>query len=120
MVRQLNWDCAFLRNISPFVCPNHQSAEKRFGWPQGNAPAIMIHDEAANLIDRKDPAHMATTVAAPLRLGLADHGRKMTLEEFREADEENGYRYELARGVLEVSEVNTSRTACSNTGSSTP
>jgi hypothetical protein len=81
MVRQLNWDCAFLRNISPFVCPNHQSTEKRFGWPRLNAPALMIHDEAANLIDRKDPAHMATTVAAPLRLGLADHGRKMTLDE---------------------------------------
>jgi Uma2 family endonuclease len=65
----------------------------------------MIHDEAANLIDRKDPAHMATTVAAPLRLGPADHGRTMSLEEFRDADEEAGYRYELARGVLEVSEV---------------
>jgi Uma2 family endonuclease len=48
---------------------------------------------------------MATTVAAPLRIGLADHGRNMTLEEFREAEEEDGYRYELARGVLEVSEV---------------
>ena len=48
---------------------------------------------------------MATTVAAPLRIGLADHGRTMTLEEFREAEEEDGYRYELARGVLEVSEV---------------
>ena len=29
----------------------------------------------------------------------------MTLEEFREADVEEGYRYELARGVLEVTEV---------------
>ena len=40
-----------------------------------------------------------------LRLGPADHGRKMTLEEFREADAEEGYRYELARGLLEVVEV---------------
>ena len=40
-----------------------------------------------------------------LRLGPADHGRRMTLEEFREADSEEGYRYELARGVLEVVEV---------------
>jgi Uma2 family endonuclease len=64
-----------------------------------------IHDEAANLIDRKEPAHMATTVAVPLRIGLADHGRTMTLEEFREVEEADGYRYELARGVLEVSEV---------------
>jgi Uma2 family endonuclease len=29
----------------------------------------------------------------------------MTLEEFRDAEEEEGYRYELARGVLEVTEV---------------
>ena len=29
----------------------------------------------------------------------------MTLEEFREAEELDGYRYELARGVLEVTEV---------------
>ena len=40
-----------------------------------------------------------------IRIGPADHGRRMTLEEFREADEEPGYRYELARGVLEVTEV---------------
>ena len=44
-----------------------------------------------------------TTVG--LQIGPADHGRKMTLEEFREADAEEGYRYELARGVLEVVEV---------------
>src|SRR5215210_6877066 len=40
-----------------------------------------------------------------LRIGPADHGRAMTLEEFLEAEEEPGYRYELARGVLEVTEV---------------
>jgi Uma2 family endonuclease len=40
-----------------------------------------------------------------LRIGPADHGRAMTLEEFREAEEQPGYLYELARGVLEVSEV---------------
>jgi Uma2 family endonuclease len=45
---------------------------------------------------------MATTA---IRIGPADHGRAMTLEEFREADEELGYRYELARGVLEVEEI---------------
>ena len=45
------------------------------------------------------------TVATPLRIGLADHGRALTLEEFLEAEETEGYRYELARGVLEVSEV---------------
>jgi Uma2 family endonuclease len=45
---------------------------------------------------------MATTTT---RIGPADHGRAMTLEEFGDADEEAGYRYELARGVLEVTEV---------------
>jgi Uma2 family endonuclease len=46
---------------------------------------------------------MATVKA--IRIGPADHGRKMTLEEFMEADVEEGYRYELARGVLEVIEI---------------
>src|SRR5262249_42195585 len=40
-----------------------------------------------------------------LRIGPANHGRPMTLDEFLEAEEEPGYHYELARGVLEVSEV---------------
>ncbi len=39
------------------------------------------------------------------QIGPADHGRKMTLEEFREAEEQPGYCYELARGVLEVIEI---------------
>ena len=34
------------------------------------------------------------------RLGPLDRGRIMTLDEFREADEEPGYLYELARGVV--------------------
>jgi Uma2 family endonuclease len=40
-----------------------------------------------------------------LRIGPADQGRKMTLQEFWDAEEETGYLYELARGVLEVSEI---------------
>jgi Uma2 family endonuclease len=49
---------------------------------------------------------MATaTITAPLRIGPADHGRRMTLQEFLDADVEEGYRYELARGVLEVNQV---------------
>src|SRR4051795_1156769 len=40
-----------------------------------------------------------------LRIGPADHGRRMSLDEFRDAEEEPGYRYELARGVLEVIEI---------------
>ena len=39
------------------------------------------------------------------RIGPADHGRKMSLEEFLEAEEQPGYLYELARGVVEVSGV---------------
>ncbi len=39
------------------------------------------------------------------RLGPLDHGRRMTLGEFREADAEEGYRYELSRGVVEVTKV---------------
>jgi Uma2 family endonuclease len=42
---------------------------------------------------------------ATLRLGPADHGRAMTLREYLDADVEEGYRYELARGVLEVTNV---------------
>lgn len=39
------------------------------------------------------------------RLTAADHGRPMTLAEFLEADLEEGHRYELARGVVEVTKV---------------
>jgi Uma2 family endonuclease len=45
------------------------------------------------------------STATQHRLSLADHGRRMTLQEFLDADEGDGYRYELARGVLEVTEV---------------
>src|SRR4051812_49008780 len=48
--------------------------------------------------------HMAT-ITTSLRIGLADHGRMMTLEEFLEAEEAEGYCFELARGELEVTEV---------------
>lgn len=44
------------------------------------------------------------TVATRL-LGPADHGERMSLDEFEQADVDLGYHYELARGVLEVSEV---------------
>lgn len=36
------------------------------------------------------------------RIGPADHGRPMALEEFAVADGEPGYLYELARGVINV------------------
>ncbi len=49
-------------------------------------------------------AEMSTTLT---RLGPCDHGRKMSLEEFQRADADvaPGYRYELARGVVEVTKV---------------
>lgn len=46
---------------------------------------------------------MATVT--PLRIGPADHGRAMTAQEFIDAEEDTRYNYELARGVLEVSEI---------------
>ena len=39
------------------------------------------------------------------RIGPADHGQKMTFDEFIEADFEEGWLYELARGVIDVTEV---------------
>jgi len=47
---------------------------------------------------------MAATTT-PDRIGPGDNGRAMTLAELQEAEVEDGYRYELARGVLEVTEV---------------
>jgi Uma2 family endonuclease len=46
---------------------------------------------------------MATTTA--IRLGPADHGRRMSLAEFIDAEAEDGFMYELARGVVVVTEV---------------
>ena len=45
------------------------------------------------------------TIATPVRIGLADRGRRMTLDEYLEAEVEEGFRYELAAGVLEVTQV---------------
>jgi Uma2 family endonuclease len=42
---------------------------------------------------------------ATRRIGPADHGRKMSLKEFIKADFEEGWLYELARGVIDVTEV---------------
>lgn len=39
------------------------------------------------------------------RLTPLDHGRVMTLEDFRAAEAEEGYRYELARGVVEATKI---------------
>jgi Uma2 family endonuclease len=39
------------------------------------------------------------------RIGPADHGQRMTLDQFIEADVEEGWLYELARGVIDLTEV---------------
>ena len=42
---------------------------------------------------------------ASIKVGPADHGRLMSLAEFDHADVQEGYRYELGRGVIVVSDV---------------
>ena len=44
-------------------------------------------------------------VATPAHIGPAESGRRMSISELQEAEVEEGYRYELERGVLEVTEV---------------
>ncbi|HEV3167214.1 MAG TPA: Uma2 family endonuclease [Isosphaeraceae bacterium] len=39
------------------------------------------------------------------KIGPADHGQRMGLDEFITADFEEGWRYELARGVIQVVEI---------------
>src|SRR5947209_17121264 len=39
------------------------------------------------------------------KIGPADHGRHMTLNEFEHAEVQEGYLYELGRGVISVSDV---------------
>ena len=47
----------------------------------------------------------ATRPARKIRIGPADHGRRMTLDAFVKADFQEGWLYELARGVVEVTEI---------------
>jgi Uma2 family endonuclease len=46
-----------------------------------------------------------TFAAIKTRIGPADHGRRMSLAAFDEAEIEEGHHYELDRGVIAVSEV---------------
>jgi len=39
------------------------------------------------------------------KVGPADHGRRMSLQEFEHAEVEEGYHYELSRGIITVSDV---------------
>jgi Uma2 family endonuclease len=47
----------------------------------------------------------ATRSSRKLHIGPADHGRRMSLAEFIKAEWQEGWLYELARGVVEVTEV---------------
>jgi Uma2 family endonuclease len=40
-----------------------------------------------------------------VKIGPADHGRRMSLEEFEHAKVQEGYLYELSRGIITVSDV---------------
>ncbi len=40
-----------------------------------------------------------------IKIGPADHGRRMSLAEFEHAEVQEGYHYELSRGVITVSDV---------------
>ena len=40
-----------------------------------------------------------------IHIGPEDHGRRMSLDDFERAIAQDGYGYELAKGVIEVSEV---------------
>jgi Uma2 family endonuclease len=40
-----------------------------------------------------------------VKIGPADHGRKMSLAEFEHAQVQEGYLYELSRGIITVSDV---------------
>jgi Uma2 family endonuclease len=42
---------------------------------------------------------------AAIKVGPKDHGRRMSLVEFDHAEVQEGYRYELGRGVIVVSDV---------------
>ena len=49
--------------------------------------------------------HTETAATGRATLGPADHGRRMTLDEFFSMSDEEGYRYELIEGVVEVTPV---------------
>jgi Uma2 family endonuclease len=40
-----------------------------------------------------------------IKIGPADNGRRMSLEDFEQAEEQGGYLYELSRGIITVSDV---------------
>jgi hypothetical protein len=57
-------------------------------------------DEAIPTYRRDDEGKFRMADAVKLRVGPADRGRPMSLEEFYEADSQEGYVYELAKGMM--------------------
>ena len=45
------------------------------------------------------------TATLPIQIGPADHGRRLSLAAFVRAEFEEGWLYELARGVVDVTEI---------------
>ena len=50
--------------------------------------------------DLSELAAIMATATSTIRIGPADHGRTMSLDEFIEAELEEGYRYELREECL--------------------
>ncbi len=67
------------------------------------APFVIV--ESCEICFPRGNSMATVTAPAALRIGPADKGRRMTLEQFIEADWEDGWLYELARGVVDVVEV---------------
>ena len=94
----------FLTGIDHVGPPSFPGSAGRCRF-DGSLSAMIGRNAARSGFDLPEVSTTMATVTSTMRIGPADHGRLMTLEEFQEAEEEEGYRYELARGVLEVTEV---------------
>jgi hypothetical protein len=63
--------------------------------PRANTASVIIEE----LLLRTHAREEVIATDMILKLGPVDHGRTMTLEEFLKAEVQEGFRYELARGV---------------------
>src|SRR5438477_3578489 len=63
-------------------------------------PSLKEAESAATLASGGRPM-----LKAAIKVGPADHGRKMSLADFDHAEVQEGYLYELGRGVIVVSDV---------------
>ena len=65
----------------------------------------MERGESRSHVGNTSPDGTRPMATITRRIGPADHGRRMSFDEFIEADFEDGWLYELARGVIVVTEV---------------